>query len=137
MDRQRTERVYRALCTRKGITRPQQLEFYFSKGKEHCKELTDEELNAVIANLKTMPDSEEGVLINWRRKAMAVCYKYLNAAGYENPSSDYVKECICTCQRATSLNFMTKSQLIKAFYLFKKRYEEAAKGMVEEMPNDL
>ena len=69
MDRQRTERVYRALCTRKGITRPQQLEFYFSKGKEHCKELTDDELNAVIAELKNMPDSDEGVLVNWRRKA--------------------------------------------------------------------
>lgn len=136
MDRQRTERVYRALCTRKGITRPQQLEFYFCKGKEHCKELTDDELNAVIAELKNMPDSDEGVLVNWRRKAMAVCYKYLNAAGYENPSSDYVKECICTCQRATSLNFMTKSQLIKAFYLFKKRFEEATAKKAAETTNE-
>lgn len=125
--RERQIRVLRGLYVRKGITRKDQLEYYLSKGCEHANELTDEDLDERIKQLMKMEDSDEGVLASWRRKAMATCWAYLNEVGYPNATGDYVKECICTSQRAVSINKMTKKQLIKAFYLFKKKKEDAIK----------
>lgn len=132
--RQRKIRVLRSLYIRKGVARKQQIDYYNSKGCEHADELTDEDLSDRIEQLRNMEDSEDGVIANWRRRAMATCWSYLQAAGYESASGDYVKECICTSQRSMNFNKMTKKELIKAFYLFKKNKEDVLKG--KEANND-
>lgn len=131
-DKEKKIKVLRSLYIRKGVSRQDQTQYYYSKGAEHANELTEEDINERIKQLYALEDSEAGLIFNWKRKVMAVCWAYLTEAGYENATSDYVKECICTSQRAVNLNSMTKSQLIKAFYLFNKKKEEIIKQKNKE-----
>lgn len=114
-------RIFRGMCFRKALNRSQVIDLYNRFGAEHSNELSEEELDTLIEELGKMPDTLEGELCSWRRKVIAVTWKYLTQAGYTNITQDYVKECICTSQRAQSINSMTKKQLIKAFYLFNKK----------------
>lgn len=129
----KTMRAFFVACNAKGLTEEDRRAMISGYGHQHANEMTTEELQDALYRLNQRADTEDGEHAKWVRRAMAVTYKYLiHVAGVNNPSSNYCKEVITTSQRGVSFNQLDKAQLTKAFYLFKKKYDDHCANTPDE-----
>ncbi len=121
----RMVKAFYACCNGKGITTEEKMTILASYGREHTSEMTADELKDAIDKLNEREDTEQGARSKWVRRAMAVTYQYLIAIKNPNINADYVKNIIITSAKVDKFSDLTKQQLMKAFYTFKHKTDEA------------